>query len=84
MKKKSTAKNFENRPITRGNIDAGRLIPRKRGTNGAVLPVKQRVNICLDSAIVEHFKAQSEILSPEHLAAIRRAAPKAKGKTSPA
>ncbi len=57
--KKPSAKDFENRPITRGDIDAGRLIPRKRGTNGAVLPAKQRVNIYLDSAVVEHFKAQA-------------------------
>lgn len=59
MKKKLTAKDFENRPISRGDIDAGRLIPRKRGANGAVLPAKQRVNIYLDSAVVEHFKAQA-------------------------
>lgn len=100
------------------------MIPRKRGTNGAVLPAKQRVNITLDGAVVAHFKAQaggrgyqtlindalkdaignelledtvrravraelvalklvpaqSESLTPKHLAAIRRAAPKAKGK----
>ena len=62
MKKKPAAKDFENRPITRGDIDAGRLIPRKRGTNGAVLPAKQRVNITLDSAVVEHL-ALGDLLS---------------------
>ena len=59
MKKKLTAKDFENRPITRGDIDAGRLIPRVRAPNGAVVPAKLRVNIYLDSAVVEHFKAQA-------------------------
>ncbi len=127
MKKRLTAKDFENQPITRGDIDAGRLIPRARGPNGAVSPAKLRVNIYLDSAVVEHFKAQAgargyqtlineslkdairseriedavrravrEELAPlrrasaqseappsKHLASIRRAAPKAKGRTSP-
>jgi len=32
---------------------------RKRGTSGAVLPAKQRMNIYLDSDIVEHFKAEA-------------------------
>ena len=59
MKKKLTAKDFENQPISRGDIDAGRLIPRTRSANGAVLPAKQRVNIYLDSAVVAHFKAQA-------------------------
>jgi len=41
------------------DIAAGKLSLRKRGASGAVLPAKQRVNIYLDSAIVEHFKAEA-------------------------
>lgn len=32
---------------------------RKRGPTGAVLPNKQRVNIFLDGAVIEHFKAKA-------------------------
>jgi uncharacterized protein (DUF4415 family) len=32
---------------------------RKRGASGAVLPNKQRVNIFLDGAVVQHFKAKA-------------------------
>ena len=32
---------------------------RKRGPSGALLPNKQRVNIFLDGAVVEHFKAKA-------------------------
>jgi len=32
---------------------------RKRGTGGPLLPNKQRVNIFLDGAVVEHFKAKA-------------------------
>jgi uncharacterized protein (DUF4415 family) len=46
-------------PIRAKDIAAGKLVMRKRGASGAVLPVKQRVNIYLDSAIVEYFKAEA-------------------------
>ena len=32
---------------------------RRRDASGAVLPNKQRVNIFLDGAVVEHFKARA-------------------------
>jgi uncharacterized protein (DUF4415 family) len=35
------------------------LVLRKRGASGAVLPNKQRVNIFLDGAVIEHFKSQA-------------------------
>ncbi|WP_423679754.1 BrnA antitoxin family protein [Undibacterium sp. WLHG33] len=57
MSKKSTSTTFdEDTPITQTDIKNGKLVLRKRGTNGAVLPYKQRVNIYLDSEIIEHFK----------------------------
>lgn len=59
MKKQSIAKMSDDLPIKRADIAAGRLVLRKRGLDGAVLPAKQRVNIYLDSAVVEHFKAQA-------------------------
>ena len=59
MKKTSTAKIPDNPPLKRSDITSGRLILRKRGFDGAVLPAKQRVNIYLDSAVIEHFKAQA-------------------------
>ena len=59
MRKKSTSKNPEGTPIHAKDIAAGKLVLRKRSASGAVLPAKQRVNIYLDSAIVEYFKAEA-------------------------
>ena len=47
------------KPLRRGDIAAGKLVLRKRGPSGALLPNKQRVNIFLDGAVVEHFKAKA-------------------------
>ena len=46
-------------PLRRADITAGKLVLRKRGDGGAVLPNKQRVNIFLDGAVIEHFKAKA-------------------------
>jgi uncharacterized protein (DUF4415 family) len=35
------------------------MVLRKRGPAGAVLPNKQRVNIFLDGAVIEHFKLKA-------------------------
>lgn len=35
------------------------LVLRKRGAAGAILPSKQRVNIFLDGAVIEHLKAKA-------------------------
>ena len=59
MSKKSTTKIPDDAPIRAKDIARGKLVMRKRGADGAVLPAKQRVNIYLDSAIVEHFKAEA-------------------------
>jgi len=59
MSKKSTMKIADDVPITQADIDSGRLVLRKRGTGGAVLPSKQRINIFLDSATLEYFKTKS-------------------------
>jgi uncharacterized protein (DUF4415 family) len=60
MSKKSTSTTFdEDAPITQSDIESGKLVMRKRASNGVILPSKQRVNIYLDSAIIEHFKAMA-------------------------
>jgi len=56
MSKKSTLKTDDDAPINQADIDGGLLVLRKRGANGAVLPAKQRINIFIDSATLEHFK----------------------------
>ena len=47
------------KPLRRGDIAAGKLVLRKRGPSGVLLPNKQRVNIFLDGAVVEHFKSKA-------------------------
>ena len=56
---KASADSRGAKPLRRGDIAAGKLALRKRGPSGAVLPNKQRVNILLDGAVVEHFKAKA-------------------------
>ena len=56
MKKKSTTATFNDEaPITQGDIDAGRLVLRKRATGRVVQP-KKRVTLYLDAVLVERFK----------------------------
>ncbi len=62
MSKASTAKTLAeagDAPLRRADIAAGKLVLRKRGATGAVLPNKQRVNIFLDGSVIEHFKAKA-------------------------
>lgn len=63
MSKPSTATTLpepaDDAPVRRAHIAAGKLVLRQRATSGAVLPKKQRVNIFLDGAVVEHFKARA-------------------------
>lgn len=63
MSKASTAKTSpdarEDMSLRKADIAAGKLVLRKRGADGAVLPNKQRVNIFLDGAVIEHFKAKA-------------------------
>ena len=56
MSKKSTTAIFdEDTPITRADIDTGRLVLRKRVEGRVALP-KKRVTLYLDAALVERFK----------------------------
>jgi uncharacterized protein (DUF4415 family) len=59
MSKKSTTKTADDAPITQADIGSGKLVLRKRGAGGAVLPAKRRINIFLDSATLEYFKAKA-------------------------
>ena len=56
---KTSAEAFDDAPLRQSDIDCGKLVLRKRGATGAVLPNKQRVNIFLDGAVIEHFKAKA-------------------------
>jgi uncharacterized protein (DUF4415 family) len=47
------------KPLRRADLAAGKLVLRKRGAGGAVLPNKQRVNIFLDAAVIQHFKVKA-------------------------
>jgi uncharacterized protein (DUF4415 family) len=58
MRKKSTS-GTDDLPIKAADIASGKLVLRKRAPDGKVLPAKRRVNIYLDSAIVEHFKEKA-------------------------
>jgi uncharacterized protein (DUF4415 family) len=56
MKKKSTTATFNDEaPITQADIDAGRLVLRRR-TAGRVVQPKKRVTLYLDAVLVERFK----------------------------
>jgi uncharacterized protein (DUF4415 family) len=63
MSKASTVKTspdaHDDAPVRRADIASGKLLLRKRGATGAVLPNKQRVNIFLDGTVIEHFKARA-------------------------
>jgi len=57
MSKTSTSATFdEEAPITQADIDAGRLVPRQRASDGHTLPSKKRVTLYLDAAVIEHYK----------------------------
>ena len=57
MKKKSTTTTFdEDAPITQSDIDAGKLLLRKRDESGRIVQPKKRVTLYLDAVLVEHFK----------------------------
>jgi uncharacterized protein (DUF4415 family) len=56
---KTSAEAQGDKPLRRADIAAGKLVLRKRSANGAVLPNKQRVNIFLDGAVIEHFKSKA-------------------------
>ncbi|MCL5801049.1 MAG: BrnA antitoxin family protein [Gammaproteobacteria bacterium] len=56
MSKRSTTDMLnECSPIRQADIDSGKLVLRKR-ERGRILQPKQRVNIYLDQAVIQHFK----------------------------
>lgn len=56
MKRKSTTASFDDKaPITQADIDAGKLVLRRR-TAGRVVQPKKRVTLYLDAVLVERFK----------------------------
>jgi uncharacterized protein (DUF4415 family) len=56
MSKKSTTATFdEDTPITQADVDAGKLVLRKR-VEGRVVQPKKRVTLYLDATLVERFK----------------------------
>ena len=63
MSKPSTAKASADpgdAPLRKADIAGGALVRRRRAGSGAVLPNKQRINIYLDGAVIEHFKAKAK------------------------
>lgn len=59
MKKKSTIETSdENSPITQTDIDAGKLVLRKR-VGGRLVQPKKRVTLYLDAEIVDYFKEKA-------------------------
>jgi uncharacterized protein (DUF4415 family) len=56
---KTSSRATEDAPLRKADIASGKLVLRRRDASGAVLPNKQRVNIFLDGAVVEHFKARA-------------------------
>ena len=57
MNKTSTSETFDDEtPITQADIDAGRLVPRRRAADGRLVQPKKRVTLYLDATVVEHFK----------------------------
>lgn len=63
MNKKSISKIVEDKPVRKRDIASGKLVLRQRAKSGELLaagaPTKQRVNIFLDSTVVEHFKEKA-------------------------
>jgi uncharacterized protein (DUF4415 family) len=59
MSKKSTTATFdEDAPITLADIDADKLVLRKR-VEGRVVQPKKRVTLYLDASLVERFKGMA-------------------------
>ena len=59
MKKKSTTETFdEDTPITQADINAGKLVLRKR-VAGRVVHPKKRVTMYLDADLIERFKSMA-------------------------
>jgi uncharacterized protein (DUF4415 family) len=59
MSRKSTTATFdEDAPITQADVDAGKLVLRKR-EGGRVVQPKKRVTLYLDASVVDRFKSMA-------------------------
>ncbi|MGB0129411.1 MAG: BrnA antitoxin family protein [Rhodocyclaceae bacterium] len=59
MSRKSTTATFdEDVPITQADVDAGKLVLRKR-EGGRVVQPKKRVTLYLDASVVDRFKSMA-------------------------
>jgi hypothetical protein len=58
-KRSSTISLRESPPLKQADIDSGKVLIRAPNVGGQIQPLKQRINIYLDAAIVEHFKKKA-------------------------
>ncbi len=58
-KRSSTISLRDSPPLKQADIDSGKVVIRARNVGGQIQPLKQRINIYLDAAIVEHFKKKA-------------------------
>jgi uncharacterized protein (DUF4415 family) len=58
-KRSSTNTLRDSPPLKQADIETGKLVLRTRNAAGQVQPLKQRINIYLDAAIVDHFKRKA-------------------------
>ncbi len=57
MSKTSTSETFDDDvPITQEDIDAGRLVRRRRAADGRLVQPKKRVTLYLDAVVIEHHE----------------------------
>ena len=58
-KRSSTTSLHDSPPLKQADIDSGKVVLRTRNARGQIQPFKQRINIYLDAATVEHFKKKA-------------------------
>ena len=58
-KRSSTISLRDSPPLKQADIDSGKVVLRARTARGQIQTLKQRINIYLDAAIVEHFKKKA-------------------------
>ena len=58
-KRSSTITSRYSPPLRQADIDSGKVVLRTRNAGGQIQPLKQRINIYLDAAIVAHFKKKA-------------------------
>ena len=58
-KRSTTISSRDSPPLRQADIDSGKVVLRARNVRGQIQTLKQRINIYLDAAIVEHFKKKA-------------------------